>query len=409
MPTRRNNGRDPSRERARDPIRIAIMGEPGVGKSSLITRLSRGNYVVGDDSIGGRGRRKAINTFNAYLPLPTSSLRIWTKFIDCPGFNDDELRPDQSTIDDILDWLGRTYRRGQKLHGIIYMVSVNNPRFTGFSARNIAMFKALLGEDFYKNVILCTTMWDELPIAEGIAREEELRTRPMIWLSLVRGGSKVFRVGDEQAHQRTPRGFLQNDSSLVYEIARNQPEWLLAQHELADNDFQPGRTSAYRVREDWTKFYARDEFLDAELDQRKHNKEEEVERHDARLRDARQRAKERMQEEISDETAAKIEEQRKLREKQEQKQKLEAQLAVRGARSAWAEEERELEKLRRQVREAEAEYESDSDSDDGRSGVGSAASTVRSQRHPGTVAAGWTKKKDSHGKTVRGIAYRRRP
>jgi hypothetical protein len=160
----------------------------------------------------------------------------------------------------------------------------------------------------------------------------------------------------------------------------------------------------------------RDEFYDASSLLRRDEMLAEVRELDDRLarrigpQDARQRAKERMNEEISDLTTAKIEEERKSRDKQEEKQRLEAQLRARGATSIWAEEERRLEGLRKQVREAEDEYNSDSDSDDCRSQVSSTTSTVRSSSPPGTVVTGWTRKKDSHGKTIsKGFVYRPKP
>ena len=53
----------------------------------------------------------------------------------------------------------------------------------GTLLKNLQMFEELCGKDALKNVILTTTMWDEVDEETGLAREEQLKNiywKPMI-------------------------------------------------------------------------------------------------------------------------------------------------------------------------------------------------------------------------------------
>jgi len=56
------------------------------------------------------------------------------------------------------------------------------------------MFEKLCGPSALQNVILTTTMWDEVDEATGLMREEELRTK--YWKSMITFGSRMARVGN---------------------------------------------------------------------------------------------------------------------------------------------------------------------------------------------------------------------
>ena len=380
--------RPQSRVRERNPIRIMVVGEPGAGKTTFIERLAR-HHVQATEPIAGHWR-KPIQTYLAQIPSPRTNEKYWVKFIDCPGFDHENLRPDEETLTRVLNWLNAAYGRGQKLHGIIYMTSINQNRFSGFSARNIAMFKELIGKDYHRNVVFGTTMWDELPnIAEGAAREDFLKTSPMMWLSMVRGGAKVLRIGDQpdrDERQAVQRGYFSTDLAVVYEIARNHPDWVLAQHQMADNDGRRDRTSAWQVKDAWTRYYAKDTELDAELDQSRVAKDQEVARHDERLRDKRKREKKRLSDEIDDEEAKRVEEAIALQKQQDHKNDLQRQLDSQSRRPhQWPLEQQELEEAEARLAAAESDRGgrgNDSDRDDGRTTVSSSTNSSSSSTRP---------------------------
>jgi hypothetical protein len=61
----------------------------------------------------------------------------------------------------------------------------------GSSLRNMEMFKVICGEDALQNVILVTTMWDEVEESDGISREKALREE--YWRPMIASGAKLMR------------------------------------------------------------------------------------------------------------------------------------------------------------------------------------------------------------------------
>jgi hypothetical protein len=53
------------------------------------------------------------------------------------------------------------------------------------------MFRGLCGEEAYKNVVVLTTHWDQLPTNEGVGREEQLESK--YFKELVAGGARFMR------------------------------------------------------------------------------------------------------------------------------------------------------------------------------------------------------------------------
>ncbi|KAM0262211.1 hypothetical protein ACHAPA_009385 [Fusarium lateritium] len=112
--------------------------------------------------------------------------------IDTPGFDDDS-RTDTEVLRQITLWLTETYRKKIQLSGIIYVHQITAVRMQGSARKNLALFKALCGPDALKNVILVTSMWDNIDEPTGIARETELRTKQKYWGWMCEKGSTVLR------------------------------------------------------------------------------------------------------------------------------------------------------------------------------------------------------------------------
>ena len=53
------------------------------------------------------------------------------------------------------------------------------------------MFRELCGQEAYKNVVVLTTFWDEVPNDEGVEREAELESK--VFAKLVEGGDQFMR------------------------------------------------------------------------------------------------------------------------------------------------------------------------------------------------------------------------
>jgi hypothetical protein len=115
--------------------------------------------------------------------------------VDTPGF-DDTNRSDVQVLQDISDWLSRSFANGTKLNGIIFLHRISDPRMTGSARRNLMMFKKLCGAGAFKSVVLATTMWSKVDNAEGAERERQLTEKAEFWGAMHKRGSRVFRYNN---------------------------------------------------------------------------------------------------------------------------------------------------------------------------------------------------------------------
>jgi hypothetical protein len=106
--------------------------------------------------------------------------------------------------------------------------------------RNLSMFRELCGENALHNVILTTTMWDELgeDSIVGATREYELRTK--IWKPMMDRGCKIARfAGTRESAWQLISTF--NHSHYPVKL----------QEELVDQGKKLNETSAYAVLNNW--------------------------------------------------------------------------------------------------------------------------------------------------------------
>ncbi len=95
------------------------------------------------------------------------------------------------------------YSKDIKLSGIIYLHRITDVRFSGSAHKNLSVFKKLCGDKFYPNVVLATTMWENLGSSGlsttiGDQREKELQETSEWWGLMIGRGSKSFRHTDNK-------------------------------------------------------------------------------------------------------------------------------------------------------------------------------------------------------------------
>ncbi|KAL4076364.1 P-loop containing nucleoside triphosphate hydrolase protein [Scleroderma citrinum] len=169
------------------------MGPTGAGKSTLISR------AVGGTDIGvGHDLRSCTSEIRA-VRCPHSDGERNIVLVDTPGF-DDTFVTDTQILLNIANWLKKTYKQNVKLSGLLYLHRISDNRVAGTPLRNLNMFKELCGEDNFKNVILVTTMWDEVEEDVGLQREEELRNT--FWQWMIKLGSSSHRFNDTEESAR---------------------------------------------------------------------------------------------------------------------------------------------------------------------------------------------------------------
>jgi hypothetical protein len=91
----------------------------------------------------------------------------------------------------------------------------------GASVKNLRMFRKLCGSANLGNVILATTMWEKVPLAEGNERERQLKDE--FWKDMLAKGSTIARVSTDRAQA----------TELVKKFLKNSPIVTRLQKELS--------------------------------------------------------------------------------------------------------------------------------------------------------------------------------
>ena len=128
--------------------------------------------------------------------------------VDSPGFDDTYLS-DLDILKLIANWLKQTwvfkylhlhlfnfippssYQGGKVLSGLLYLHRISDNRMGNSPLRLLEMFKNICGEDAFQNVILVTTMWDEVTPEQGTLREQELQCA--FWKDMLALGARMER------------------------------------------------------------------------------------------------------------------------------------------------------------------------------------------------------------------------
>ncbi|KAF4582667.1 hypothetical protein EYR40_002590 [Pleurotus pulmonarius] len=210
-----------------DDIIIAIMGPTGAGKSSFI------NMATGNATGVGHDLESCTNSIDIlkFQCIERSMQDII--FVDTPGF-DDTHKSDVEILEMIAGWLKQTYEQNVKLAGILYFHRITDNRMAGTPLKNLHMFEKLCGKDALQNIILTTTMWDEVDEPTGEQREKELERH--YWKTMISQGSKTMR------YQNTDKSAWNIIDSIV--VGHNERYAVELQKELVDLEKELPETGA---------------------------------------------------------------------------------------------------------------------------------------------------------------------
>lgn len=245
-------------------VLIGVMGVTGSGKSSFISLLANQRVEVGHGlkSCKHRPLRKA----DIWKSVPLNYHSTGTKavgvyfyevspdqtiyLIDTPGFDDTD-KTDTMVLKEIAQWLKVTFEQKILLNGIIYIHQISADRMTGSAKKNIMMFKSLCGPDAMKNVMLVTSMWDQVPVKVAEQREKELMETEEFWGWMHNRGSIIRR------HHNTHS----SAEAIVQEMVQmsgKAPVKLSLQEEMVNKGRTLEETGAARTLEgEWTAEKAR--------------------------------------------------------------------------------------------------------------------------------------------------------
>ncbi|KAL4063994.1 P-loop containing nucleoside triphosphate hydrolase protein [Scleroderma yunnanense] len=201
---------------------IAVMGPTGVGKSSFI----HDSVPPGSSTEVKVGHGLQSETSEVQPICWATEDGTTVKLADTPGFDDSRLGiTDTDVLKMISTFLVNEYKEQRsQLTGLIYVHRISDTRVGGTSKRNLRMFRKLCGDDSLKNVVIVTTMWDKVTEAEGIRREQELKSSSDLFKPLVDEGAVMMR------HDRTPQSaahvikYLLGKSATTTQIVRELAE-----------------------------------------------------------------------------------------------------------------------------------------------------------------------------------------
>jgi len=222
---------DQIEELSPDDVIIVVMGPSGSGKSTFINTVAKNsNVAVGH---GLESCTSEVSTVRLSFPEWIASDIV---FVDTPGF-DHTNKTEIDILKMVADWLKTTYEKDILLSGLVYCHRISNTQMAATSVRHLRTFEELCGKDALQNVILATTMWDEIDEATGKIEEEKMKTK--YWNKMLERRSTAGRF------MGTYESALQLLQPLI-DAANFRRSSLLLQYEMVDMGKQLNETSAGR-------------------------------------------------------------------------------------------------------------------------------------------------------------------
>ncbi|KAI6107641.1 hypothetical protein EDD16DRAFT_1712153 [Pisolithus croceorrhizus] len=189
-----------------EDIIIAIMGPTGAGKSSFVAKATnRGNEGVVHALLSHTSEIKATKCI-----IGGSNVVL----VDTPGF-DDTKKSDLQILESISDWLNKS-----------------DNRMAGTPLKNLRVFQKLCGNKAMSQVILVTTMWDEVEESVGNERLEELEGN--YWKMMIAQGSTTYRYMNT----------LESSRQLLSQLVERKRREVRLQKQIADKNLELRETDA---------------------------------------------------------------------------------------------------------------------------------------------------------------------
>ncbi|MCJ1353369.1 MAG: gTPase, IMAP member 8 [Icmadophila ericetorum] len=209
---------------------VLVMGVTGSGKSFLINKL------VGKDVVRESANMDSCMYYAMRRRLdPARPNQVL--LVDTPGF-DDTHRSESEILEQIAKALAAQYALGMVLKGIIYLHRNNDIRMQGSSMKALQIFKKLVGDEAFKNVVLATTRWDLVGEDIGSEREQELHTK--FWAYMMNKGATMTRFYGDRASATRILSQLLAKKSIILDIQR----------EMVDENRPLNKTSAGAIIDD---------------------------------------------------------------------------------------------------------------------------------------------------------------
>ncbi|KAL4070490.1 hypothetical protein J3A83DRAFT_3213973 [Scleroderma citrinum] len=175
--------RGPISRRQRD-ILIALIGPAGCGKSSFIaTAIGSADESVGHRLCAGSHTQEV--TTSKYTIGSDSNVVL----VDTPGFGDAN-KCDLQILCKISKWLHETYKKKVFFSAILCFQPISDNRIRWEPWNRLSILQELCGNDTKAQIVLVTTMWDEVDKELGMERLADLKEN--YWSPNMTPGSRTF-------------------------------------------------------------------------------------------------------------------------------------------------------------------------------------------------------------------------
>ncbi|KAI0533321.1 P-loop containing nucleoside triphosphate hydrolase protein [Xylaria digitata] len=165
-------------------IIVAVMGMTGSGKSTFISLCTDQHVQI------GHGLQACTQKVDVYKCLYEPNIDVY--MIDTPGF-DDTNRSDTDVLKDIATWLTKSYANSIQLNGMLYFHRITDTRMGKSAKKNLYLFKKLCGSNALQNVLLVSTMWENVDLTIGNNHEQELIQTEEFWGAMLKQGAQLAR------------------------------------------------------------------------------------------------------------------------------------------------------------------------------------------------------------------------
>ncbi|KAI5459403.1 P-loop containing nucleoside triphosphate hydrolase protein [Mariannaea sp. PMI_226] len=207
---------------------ILVLGVTGAGKSYFLNQLKAHCAVEGHSLRSETSECHAVQIY-----LDDDDKRSIT-VVDTPGF-DDTTRPHGEVLTEITQFLAAQHILGVPLRGVLYLHKITDNRMTGSSLKYLRMLESLVGEEALENLILVTTMWNQVRdenLGRALRHEQDLLDH--YWGPMEEKGSYVAQFD----------GTPDSAYALVFQLAGKESVVLDVQREIVDQDRTVLDTSA---------------------------------------------------------------------------------------------------------------------------------------------------------------------
>lgn len=166
----------------------------------------------------------------------------------------------------------------------------------GSALRNVRIFRKLVGVEAFKNVVLATSFWEQVDVADAERRENELRSTPDFWGAMFEKGAKMVRLQKENREAGL---------KLLQRIGGHSKVILKAQDEIVNEGKAITETDAAKEQQKQTEQLLKEaKELEAKKEAERKRIEEELKEKDRLAKIKQQQLQREMERKIEDQKRA---------------------------------------------------------------------------------------------------------